>query len=56
MLGTPYKAPSMSSARSGGNRNHVFSMLTACALIVTSALVLPQSAFAEGSSICKESL
>lgn len=40
----------MSSACSGGNRNHVFSMLTACALIVTSALVLPQSAFAEGSS------
>ena len=40
----------MSSARSGGNRNHVFSMLTACALILTSALVLPQSAFAEEAS------
>lgn len=40
----------MSSARSGGKHNYVLNICVICALILTSALVFPQSAFAESSS------
>ena len=43
----------MSGARSGGKHNYVLNICVICALILTSALVFPQSAFAEFKTAVK---